>query len=334
MSSKKTYKKFNLKKQFEGLLSEDNFELVEEDLPSVGDGDYLLESLYLSVDPYMRLYAKSWLKEGQKMMGTGVGRVIDSRNTHYPIGTIVVENFGWSTHLKISKDEKKSAFHWKHSPDVSPSHALGIYSLTGLTAYFGLLEVCQPKSGETVFVNAAAGATGSTVGQIAKLKGCKVVGCAGSDEKVKYLKEIGFDGAFNYKTADLKTVLKELCPNGIDCFFDNVGGDLFEAALKVMNKYGRIAICGSIGVYNEKDLDTVKGPLIHIDVLSKELRIQGFMVGSYVDKYDHAVKDIMSWVKEGKIQVREHVVDGFENMPKALIGLFSGNNIGKCVVKM
>lgn len=333
-------KYYTLKKHFVGLPTEDDFEMHEETLPPLADGEFLVECLYLSVDPYMRPYSRS-LKEGSRMVGTGVGRIKESKAADYPAGALVVGPFGWATHVIPSQTMMQSKM-FKVMPEIEQtSYAIGALGLTGMTAYFGFLDICTPKNGETVFVNAAAGATGAVVGQIAKIKGCRVVGCAGSDTKVEYLKEIGFDGAFNYKTVNLDEKLTELCPKGIDCFFDNVGGSMYDTAVKHMNRYGRISLCGCISMYNENPdteessaLGKGMGPYIHLAAIPKELKIQGFMTPSFTSRFMEAFGALNGWINEGKIQVREHVVDGFGAMPRAFISLFHGVNIGKVVIKL
>jgi len=327
-----TAKVFYLKNAYDGLPKEEDFEIREETLPAIKDGEFLIENLYNSVDPYIRVHGQ--LKPGKPMTGIAVGKVTENKNSTYPVGSLVVGNFGWRTYAIGNERLAQSPMFSKYNSKLSPSYALGILGLTGFTGYFGLLEICNPQPGETVFVNAAAGATGSTVGQIAKIKGCRVVGCAGSDNKVKYLKELGFDGAFNYKTADIAASLKELCPKGIDCFFDNVGGSMFDTVMTQMNRLGRISLCGGISAYNNDNRkETMKGPYVHSFVIHNELKIQGFMVPTFSAKFENAEKEISSWIEEGKIKAIEHVVEGFENMPKAFISLFTGSNIGKIVVK-
>jgi len=270
------------------------------------------------------------------MIGVGVGKVIESKNVEFPVETVVVGSFGWRTHIIVTEAmTNSSSQNFRKVPSgISMSKTLGILGLTGLTAYFGFLDICQPKAGETVFVNTAAGAVGNVVGQIAKLKGCHVVGCAGTEAKLEYLRELGFDDVFNYKTADLDKTLKELCPKGIDCFFDNVGGKMFDITLGHMNKYGRISLCGAISTYNSTDPANEKTQNIHMVAISKELKIQGFLAPSFYGRYEEGVGALVQWMKEGMVKDREHVVEGFDNMPKAFIGLFSGDNIGKTVVKI
>jgi len=339
-------KYYTLKKHFVGLPREEDFEVVEKTLPPIADGEFLVECLYLSVDPYMRPYSRN-MKEGSKMIGGGVGRVKESKNSEYPAGCLVVGPFGWSTHMIPEQALIKSNM-FRNIPELEHiSYALGALGMTGFTAYFGFLDICMPKAGETVFVNTAAGATGAVVGQIAKIKGCRVIGCAGSDAKVAFLNEIGFDGAFNYKTENLEDKLTTLCPKGIDCFFDNVGGNMYDTVMRHMNRYGRVSLCGCISMYNEnlQDIENGssskssflgagRGPYVHLEAIPKELKVQGFLVTSFSNKFEGAFKELSQWIQEGKIQVREHVVEGFENMPKAFISLFHGENIVKVVVKM
>lgn len=324
-------KSWTLKKHFEGNPTNSNFELKTVELPPLKNGEVLLEALFLTVDPYMRVTAKS-LKEGDKMMGQQVARVVESKNSAFPIGTIVLASSGWTTHsISDGKELEKMPAEW---PDTLPlSLMLGIVGMTGLTAYFGLLDICGAKSGETVLVNAAAGAVGSVVGQIAKLKGCKVVGTAGSDEKVAYLKKLGFDFAFNYKTIEsLEETLKEASPDGYDCYFDNVGGEFSNTVITQMKKFGRVAICGAISTYN-RTRPLPPGPSPEI-IIYQQIRMEGFIVNRWQgDVRQKALKDLLKWVSEGKIQYNEYIVQGFDNMPAAFMGMLKGDNLGKTIVK-
>lgn len=324
-------KSWTLKKHFEGNPTNSNFELKTVELPPLKNGEVLLEALFLTVDPYMRVTAKS-LKEGDKMMGQQVARVVESKNSAFPIGTIVLASSGWTTHsISDGKELEKMPAEW---PDTLPlSLLLGIVGMTGLTAYFGLLDICGAKSGETVLVNAAAGAVGSVVGQIAKLKGCKVVGTAGSDEKVAYLKKLGFDFAFNYKTIEsLEETLKEASPDGYDCYFDNVGGEFSNTVITQMKKFGRVAICGAISTYN-RTRPLPPGPSPEV-IIYQQIRMEGFIVNRWQgDVRQKALKDLLKWVSEGKIQYNEYIVKGFDNMPAAFMGMLKGDNLGKTIVK-
>ncbi|XP_005382778.1 PREDICTED: prostaglandin reductase 1 [Chinchilla lanigera] len=325
-------KSWTLKKHFEGEPTRSDFELKTAELPPLKNGEVLLEALFLSVDPYMRLASKR-LKEGDAMMGQQVARVVESKNSAFPTGTIVLAFSGWTTH-SVSDGEglEKLSTEW---PDTLPlSLALGTVGMPGLTAYFGLLDICGVKGGETVLVNAAAGAVGCVVGQIAKLKGCKVVGTAGSDEKIAYLKQVGFDVAFNYKTVDsLEEALQKASPDGYDCYFDNVGGEFSNTVIPQMKAFGRIAICGAISVYNRTgSFPPGVSPEI---VIYKQLRMEGFIFNRWQgDVREKALKELMKWVSEGKIQYREHLIKGFENMPAAFMGMMKGDNLGKAIVKV
>ncbi|XP_006864792.1 PREDICTED: prostaglandin reductase 1 [Chrysochloris asiatica] len=325
-------KSWVLKKHFEGYPTTSNFELKTTELQPLKNGEVLLEALFLSVDPYMRVSARK-LKEGDTMMGQQVARIVESQNSALPIGTIVVAPSGWTTHsISDGKDLEKLPTEW---PDTLPlSLALGTIGLTGLTAYFGLLEICGVKGGETVMVNAAAGAVGSIVGQLAKLKGCKVVGAAGSDDKVAYVKKLGFDVAFNYKTIkSLEETLKKASPDGYDCYFDNVGGEFSNTVIPQMKKFGKIAMCGAISTYNITR-PRPPGPPPEI-IIYQELRMEGFIVTRWQGNVrQKALEDLLKWVSEGKIQYHEYITEGFENMPAAFIGMLKGDNLGKAIVKV
>lgn len=324
-------KSWTLKKHFQGRPTQSDFELKTAELPPLKNGEVLLEALFLTVDPYMRMAAKR-LKEGDMMMGQQVARVVESKNSAFPTGTIVVAHAGWTTHsISDGKGLEKLSTEW---PDTLPlSLALGSVGMPGLTAYFGVLDILGVKGGETVLVNAAAGAVGSVAAQIAKLKGCKVVVTAGSDEKIAYLKKIGLDVGFNYKTVDsLEEALKKASPDGYDCYFDNVGGEFSNTVIPQMKEFGKVAICGAISVYN------CVGPLppgpSPESIIYKHLRLQGFIVYNWKgDVREKALKELMKWISEGKIQYHEHIIKGFENMPAAFMGMLKGDNLGKTIVK-
>ncbi|XP_048788444.1 prostaglandin reductase 1 [Lagopus muta] len=327
-----TAKVWVMKKHFEGFPQTSDFEMKQEVLANLKDGELLLESVFLSVDPYMRPYSKRSMKEGDVMIGTQVARIVESKNPAFTVGTFVVANRGWRTHfISDGTDLNLLPANWPES--LPKSLALGTVGMPGLTAYFGLFEVCKMKPGETVLVNAAAGAVGSVVGQLAKIGGCKVVGCAGSDSKVAYLKKIGFDEAFNYKTVtSLDEALRKASPDGYDCFFDNVGGEFASIAINHMRKYGRIAVCGAISQYN----DTVpqKGSYIQFPMIFNELSMKGFIVYSWYNRREEGVKALLKWVLEGKLKYHEQVTERFENMPAAFIGMLKGENLGKAIVKV
>merc|ERR1739844_212829 len=279
----------------------------------------------MSVDPYMRPYV-SRLTTPFTMIGTGVYKIRESRDAEFPQGGTVVANIGWVKTAIVNSKEQKGGL--RLMPDqmlvgISPSKLLGALGMPGNTAYFGFLELCQPKEGETVVVNGAAGAVGSLVGQIAKIKGCKVIGFAGTDEKCDWLtKELGFDKAYNYKKISVADALKDGAPKGVDCFFDNVGGEDAATVINNMNEFGRISLCGAISLYNESTppkITATNGAFI-----SKNLKQEGFMVPRFANKWQEGILQMADWIKEGKIKYDETIVDGFEKMPEAFIGLFTG----------
>ncbi|XP_029913276.1 prostaglandin reductase 1-like [Myripristis murdjan] len=323
---------WTLKQHFVGFPKPSDFELKDEQLPEPKHGEVLLEAVFLSVDPYMRPYSRMTMKEGDVMIGAQVSKVIQSHNPSFPVGSHVVAMCGWRSHYVCDGTGLTPLLpDWPQ--DIPLSLALGIIGMPGLTALYGLEEVCQIKKGDTLLVNCAAGAVGSAVGQIAKIKGCTVVGSAGTDAKVAYLKELGFDHAFNYKTvSSLDETLRKAAPNGYDCYFDNVGGDFSSVVMPLMKHFGRIAVCGSISMYN--DTTPQKGPYIHGHVLFKQLRMEGFLVTRWEEKFQEGFQRMMAWVKEGKLTWTEHVTEGFSNMPAAFIGMLRGDNTGKAVVKV
>ncbi|KAM9837035.1 prostaglandin reductase 1-like [Aulostomus maculatus] len=319
-----------LAKHFDGFPKKSDFELKAEELPEPKDGQVLLEAVFLSVDPYMRPFSRVRMKEGDVMIGTQVAKVIQSKNPAFPVGSHVVGRCGWRTHTVCDGTDLKPIMpDWPQ--DVSLSLALGSIGMPGLTALFGIEEVLGLKKGETLLVNAAAGAVGSVVGQIAKIKGCKVVGSAGSDAKVAFLKKLGFDEAFNYKTVgSVEEALRKASPEGYDCFFENVGGPFSTAALEQMKNFGRVAVCGSISTYNDTTPQT--GPYPHLTMIFKQLKMEGFMQSRWEHKHPESLRRLMGWLKENKLKCLEHVTKGFENMPAAFMGMLRGENLGKAIV--
>ncbi len=267
---------------------------------------------------------------GDVMQGGTVGQVVESKASGFASGDYVTGFWGWQ---EFAAADAKTLT--KLDPKLAPvSTALGVLGMPGMTAYFGFLEICQPKAGETVLVSGAGGAVGSLVGQIAKIKGCRTIGIAGADDKVAWMtKELGFDAAFNYKTtSDYSAKLKQLCPNGIDCYFDNVGGEITDAVFPLMNVYGRISICGQISQYN---LDKPEpGPRLLSFVLVKQLKVEGFIVFRWQNRYQEGIVQMAQWLREGKLKHREEIVEGFENTVKAFIGMLKGANTGKMLVKV
>ncbi|XP_056375462.1 prostaglandin reductase 1-like [Hyla sarda] len=325
-------KSWTMVKHFEGAPKPEDFKLIEKELPPLQDGEFLLESVFLSVDPYMRPYSRRMLKEGDVMIGSQVARILESKNSAFLVGDYYVSNSGWTTHF-ISNGTGLKALPSEWPESLPRSLALGVVGMPGVTAYFGLLEICNPKEGEVVLVNCAAGAVGSVVGQIAKIKGCKVVGSAGSDDKIQYLKEIGFDEAFNYKTvSSLEEALKKASPEGYDCYFENVGGKFADAALPQMKDFGRISVCGAISMYN--DAVPPSGPYIQPIILFKQLRMEGFIVTRWADRFMEGQKQLLQWVLEGKVKYHEHITKGFENMPTGFMGMLNGENTGKAIIQV
>lgn len=321
-------KVWKIKAMFHGEPKEDDLELVEEDLPDLKEGEMLIKALYLSVDPYMRPFVSDRAKVGDTMIGEQIARVIESKNSQHPVGTIVRTHAGWRTHTVTSKLTR----HMPELGDLPLSTALGVVGMPGMAGYFGFLELCKPTEGETVLVNTASGAVGSVVGQIAKIKKCKVIGFAGTEEKCQWLRELGFDYAYNYKTVKLDEALKEAAPEGIDCYFDNVGGEFTTTVLEHMKTFGRISVCGTISGYNATEHPIGISPFPTI--LFKQLSVQGFIIsGKWLDRYPEGEKQMAQWIKEGKIKYRETVTEGIENMYTAFQGLFKGTNIGKAIIK-
>jgi NADPH:quinone reductase len=319
-----------------GLPEESNFKLIETPIPELKDGEFLARAMYISVDPYMRgriSQAKSYaagVEIGGVMVAGGVARVVESKNPKFTAGDVVDVYMGWQEYV-ISNGRGIR----KLDEAVAPySTALGVLGMTGMTAYFGLLDVCAPKPGETVVVSGAAGAVGSLVGQIARIKGCRTVGIAGGDDKVEWIvKDCGYDAAFNYKTTgNYGAKLKELCPNGIDVYFDNVGGAITDAVFMQINTFARMSICGQISQYNNAKPEM--GPRLLGMLIVARAKAQGFLVTDYMQRFGEALAEMSGWLREGKLKHREDIVEGFENLPKAFIGLFHGENIGKRIVKV
>ena len=318
-----------------GFPKDSDFQLTESTLAEPGEGEVLVRNLYMSVDPYMRGRmndVKSYsppFKLGEPLEGGAVGRVERSRNPNFKEGDIVGNNLGWREAF-VSDGRGLARIDAKAAPTTA---YLGVLGGTGLTAYVGLLDIGKPKPGETVFVSAAAGAVGSIAGQIARIKGCRVVGSAGSREKVNFLvNELGFDAAINYREGNLDQALAAHCPNGIDVYFDNVGGDHLQAALGLMNAFGRISACGMISQYN--NAQPVPGPNNLTNIVRNRLLVQGFIISDHLDRRAAFLADMSAWIREGEIKHRETVVEGLENAPRAFLGLLQGENTGKMLVKL
>lgn len=325
-----------LKSRPEGTPALDNFEFVEIDKPTVSEGQVLLKTKYVSVDPYLRgrmRDEKSYIDPFQldKPIQSGIiAEVVESTNSDFKIGDYVNGMLEW----KQFQTHDGKGLQKVDSSKAPLSAYLGILGLTGITAYVGLLKIGEPKKGETVLVSGASGAVGSVVGQLAKIKGCKVVGVAGSDEKIELLLDtFGFDKGINYKkTEDIRKAIKETCPDGVDVYFDNVGGEILDAAMANMNRFGRVINCGAISLYNKTEQPT--GPRLETSLVKKSLKMQGFIVRDFQDDFNEIVPQLATWLNEGKLRYEETIVDGFENIPQAFIDLFDGKNKGKMVVKV
>ena len=322
-------KEIHLKSIPAGMPVADNFELVETSIPDPGDGEVLVQNLYMSVDPYMRGRMR-FATTGEVLMGAAIGRVVASGNPDYSEGDYVENGFGWREYFIANGKGLR-----KVDESLVPLSAyLGVMGMPGLTAYGGLLVTGEMKDGETVFVSAASGAVGNVVGQIAKIKGGIAIGSAGSDEKVAQLtSEFGFDHAFNYKTANPLKELRKGAPEGIDIYFENVGGTQLEAALTHMRAYGRIPICGMIAHYND-DKTPTPGPRNLTETIYKFLTLKGFVVSAFEEMRPEFQKDMSDWIKSGQLKYHETVIEGIENAPQAFMGLFTGANQGKMIVKL
>ncbi len=317
-----------------GWVTEGNFRIESVPVPKPKDGEVLVKNLWLSLDPYMRGRmndAKSYAAKqelDEVMIGGTVGEVIESKNPKFAAGDKVLGMLGWQQYgLSDGKGLNKI-----DASRVPMQAFLGVLGMPGVTAWVGLLDICQPKAGETVVVSAASGAVGSVVGQIAKLKGCRAVGIAGGKAKCDYvLKELGFDACVDYKAGKLNDDLKAAAPNGIDCYFENVGGEILDAVLRRMNAFSRIAVCGLISQYNVTEPYGVK---TFASILANRIKVQGFIVSDRMELWAKALPELIGWVAGGKIKYRETLAQGLESAPKAFIGLLKGENFGKQLVKL
>jgi NADPH-dependent curcumin reductase CurA len=319
----------------DGMVAPSNFERREGDVGQPGEGQLLVRNLYLSLDPAMR----GWMSDapsyvppvqiGEVMRGGCVAEVVESREDGFQPGDLVFGMFGWQECAVV--DVRGPGVVYKLAEGLSPVDGLSALGWTSLTAYFGLEDIGKPQPGETVVVSGAAGATGSVVGQLAKLKGCRVIGIAGGPEKCRWLTdELGFDGAIDYRSEDVSKRLKELCPDGINVFWDNVGGEILEAALNRLALHARVVFCGRISNYN--DSSPSPGPRNYVNILIRRARVEGFLVFDYVDQMPKAMAELASLVRSGKLRTREDIREGLESAPTALVDLFTGANIGKLIV--
>ena len=330
-----TNRQFLLAKRPVGAATRDTFTYQQVPIGQPKEGQILVKNQYLSLDPAMR----GWMNEGKSyippvglgevMRALGVGEVIASCHPDFAVGDYVNGALGVQDYFL----GEPQGF-YKVDPKLAPLPVyLSALGMTGMTAYFALLEVGAPKAGDTVVISGAAGAVGSIAGQIAKLKGCRVVGIAGGKEKCKVLiEELGFDGVIDYKNEDVIAGLKRECPKGVDVYFDNVGGDILDAVLSQLNFKARVIICGAISQYNNKE--AVKGPANYLSLLVNRARMEGFIVMDYADRYVAAGQEMAGWLAKGQLKSREHIVEGLETFPETLMKLFSGENNGKLILKV
>jgi NADPH-dependent curcumin reductase CurA len=328
-------KQILLKSRPIGKPTIENFEIVDALVPLANDGELLVKAKYVSVDPYMRgrmSDAKSYVppfEVGKAIEGGVVAEVIESHHANFKKGDMVVAPLQWQETQaiaanKVTKLDKKTA---------PLSYYLGILGMPGLTAYFGLLEIGKPVAGETVVVSGAAGAVGVVVGQIARIKGCHVIGIAGSDEKATYLiNKLKFDDVINYHTTkNMEEAIAKYCPNGVDIYFDNVGGEISDAVIAHINKGARIILCGQISLYNDTEIPI--GPRPQTTLLKKSALMQGFIVSNYASRFPEGIRQLSHWLGKDKLSYQETIIKGFEKLPEAFIGLFEGKNTGKLLVE-
>ncbi|QJC95290.1 Putative oxidoreductase YncB, NADP-dependent oxidoreductase YfmJ [Bacillus mojavensis] len=321
----------------QGVPVHEDFRFETISIPEPKQGEVLVKTLYVSVDPYMRgrmQDTKSYVEPFalDEALSGGVIAEVMSDGDKLKQGEIVIGNLNWQEYSAVSESAVR-----KIDTSLAPASAyLGILGMTGLTAYFGLLDIGRPKEGETVVVSGAAGAVGSAVGQIAKIKGAHVVGIAGSDDKIDYLKnELQFDEAINYKTADdIQKALADACPNGVDVYFDNVGGPISDAVMNLLNEFARIPVCGAISSYNAENEADDMGPRVQSKLIKTKALMQGFIVSDYSDRFPEGAKQLAEWLRDGKLHYEETITEGFENIPDAFLGLFKGENKGKQLIKV
>ena len=318
-----------------GLPQRKNWKIETVDTSDPGEGEFLAEVLYISLDPAMR----GWINEGKSyiepvgvgevMRAGGVARIIQSRHRAFEVGDHVVGLSG-TQKFWVSDGQGVS----KVDPALVPLQKyLGVLGMPGMTAYFGILEIGKITEGDTVLVSGAAGAVGAVVGQIAKIKGCRVIGIAGGEDKCRYItEELGFDGAIDYKSESLHRAVGNLCPKGIDVYFDNVGGETLDAALAQLRLNARVVICGAISQYN--NTGPIKGPENYLSLLINRATMQGFIVFDFATKYAQAAREMSQWMADGRLQAREHIVEGLETFPETLLMLFDGSNQGKLIIKV
>jgi len=316
-------------------VTEDDFELVAAPMYELDEGEALLRTVYLSMDATVR----TWLDQGEGYLpavgigevvrSSGAGVVVASRCAAYEVGDVAISLTGWQEYAVVRDD----LFTTRLPPGTALRPAMSVFGATGATAYFGLLEIGRPQPGETVVVSAAAGATGSLVGQIARILGCRVVGIAGTDEKCRWVtEELGFDACINHRTEDVAAALRRTCPDGIDVYFDNVGGPILDAVLRRLAMHGRVVLCGAIAMYNAAERPP--GPANYLNLIARRGRMEGFITLDYWDRFGECTARLAEWAAEGRLRWREELLEGLEACPRALNMLFTGENRGKVVVQL
>jgi hypothetical protein len=332
-------RQFRLAARPVGLPKPTDWSFITEPVREPAEGEVVVQTLYLSLDPAMR----GWMNEGKSyirpvaidevMRAGGIGKVVASKSTKFALGDVVSGGLGVQDYWVGAANDKTAALYKVDPKAAALPKYLNALGMPGMTAYFGLLDVGMPKAGETVVVSGAAGAVGQTVGQVAKHKGCRVVGIAGGKDKCDFVvNELGFDACIDYKTGSVKDGLKEHCPKGVDIYFDNVGGEILDTVLTRINLKARIIICGAISQYN--NTTPVKGPANYLSLLVNRARMEGIVVFDYADRYPVAAAEMAKWMQEGTFKTREDIVEGLENFPATLLMLFEGKNFGKLVLQV
>ena len=333
-----TNRQWLLAKRPHGMVGAKNFEYTETAIPTPADGEVLVRNLYLSFDPTQR----GWMEDresymppvqiGEPMRAGSIGQVIESNHADFNTGDLVQTTGGWQDFVVVAPERAVMGLN-KVPPGIPPEMMLSVLGVTGLTAYWGLLDLGEPKAGETVLVSGAAGATGSVAGQIARIKGCRVVGIAGGPDKCALLTdELGFDAAIDYKNEDVDAAIARTCPDRVDVYFDNVGGNILEASLNHINMRARVVLCGGISAYNATE--PVPGPVNLMNLVIMRARMEGFIVIDYMDRAMQAVEELMGWIQAGELKYQVDVQEGFENIPSTLSRLFTGANVGKQLLKI
>ena len=325
-----------LKQRPEGLVTRDDFEVVDAPMPEPADGEVLIDTLYLGMDATVRTWlskAEGYIEPvaiGEVVRSSGIGRVVESRSKKVPVGALVATLTGWQEHAVVGDDPMLTTV---LADDADPLAELSVFGSAGMTAYVGLTEIGKVREGDTVVVSAAAGATGSTAMQIAKILGARVIGVAGTDEKCSWLLDsLGADGAINYRTDDLGSRIKELCPKGVDVFFDNTGGPILDAVLGRIANGGRVVLCGAIASYN--DHHKPPGPANYLNLISRRASMQGFISWDSWGRWAEITDQLREWVADGRLRHHIHTFDGLDAAPDALNAMFTGENIGKIVVRL